>query len=62
MKVKLGFWLYLRDQLVEITHILVFGQNKERKSDRGFSQEDGGASNMIIELRTAGLYTHIGGC
>ena len=70
MKDKLGFSLYLklykRDQLGERTHTLVFRQrqdiDRERKSDRGFSWEDGGASNGIIELRTAGPYTHTGGC
>ena len=41
---------------MERTHTLVFQQrpdtDRERKSDRGFSREDGGASSRIIELRT----------
>ena len=51
---------------MERTHTLIFRQrqdtDKERKSDRGFSQEDGGACSRIIELHTAGSYTHTGGC
>ena len=56
----------MRDQLVERTHTLVFWQrhdiDRDIKSDRGFSWEDGGASSRIIELCTAGPYTRTGGC
>ena len=42
---------------MERTHTLVFRQrhdtDKEKKSDRGFSWEDGGPSNRITELHTA---------
>ena len=51
---------------MERGHILVLWQrqdiDRERKSDRGFSSEYGGASTRVIELHTTGPYTHTRGC
>ena len=62
---KLGFFA-LPKVIKETGYTLVFRQRQdtysERKSNKGFSWEDGGASSRIIELHTVGSYTHTGGC